>query len=301
MSNAEFHKVTVVGAGPAGIAAAIQLTRYGIKPVVFEGNVIGGLVHNANRVENYPGFPKGIHGHHLAELFTEQLVEANIEVQKETVLSIAYLKDVFHITTDHRSLTSQIVLLATGTLPRVSSIPGVQNAKGKQVFYEVFPLYGVQGKRIAIVGAGDAAFDYALNLARNNSIVINNRGINKSCLPLLEKRASENKNISYRKMCVLNSVVQNSAELELMWKWNDNDLKEHTDYLLFAIGRVPNLELLDESTQNRIDELEAKGLMYKIGDVKNGRYRQVSISVGDGVKAAMMVQHKLGCVTLEEV
>ena len=90
MSNAEFHKVTVVGAGPAGIAAAIQLTRYGIKPVVFEGNVIGGLVHNANRVENYPGFPKGIHGHHLAELFTEQLVEANIEVQKETVLSIAY-------------------------------------------------------------------------------------------------------------------------------------------------------------------------------------------------------------------
>ena len=61
--------VTIIGAGPAGIAAAIQLKRYGITPLLLEKNMLGGLLRNANLVENYPGFPVGISGLHLTSLF----------------------------------------------------------------------------------------------------------------------------------------------------------------------------------------------------------------------------------------
>ena len=72
--------VTIIGAGPAGLAAAIQLRRFGVTPLVLEGDEIGGLLRNANLVENYPGFPGGISGLALIRLFERQARDISVRV-----------------------------------------------------------------------------------------------------------------------------------------------------------------------------------------------------------------------------
>ena len=295
----ERHNVTVVGAGPAGIAAAIQLQRYGVDPVLIEKDAVGGLLRSANLVENYPGFPNGISGSRLVELLWKHLDTAGVEVIYETVLTLDYHNDVFHLTTDCGKFSSRIVMIATGTRPIHPPLQMPYGAFGRCIFNEVVPLSSVQKKRIAIIGAGDAAFDYALNLAQYNQVLINNRSTGISCLPILWERAKTNINISYREDCILEQVLMNHEGLELYWKQGDRHWKENGDYLLFAIGRAPNLDFLRETLLDQFDSLEAEGVLYRIGDVKNGIYRQAGISVGDGLKAAMKVGRKImDCVPL---
>jgi len=83
--------VVIIGAGPAGISAAIQLKRYGIEPTLLEKEEIGGLLKNANLVENYPGFPNGVPGPELVKLFKKQLENAQIKVHFEKVLKLKLL------------------------------------------------------------------------------------------------------------------------------------------------------------------------------------------------------------------
>ncbi len=78
--------VCVIGAGPSGIAAAIQLKRYNISPLILEMNRIGGLLNNANLIENYPGFPDGISGEKLCMLFNEQFNKCNITIINKEVM-----------------------------------------------------------------------------------------------------------------------------------------------------------------------------------------------------------------------
>ena len=80
--------VMIIGAGPAGLATAIQLKRYGIHPLLFEGEEVGGLLRNANLVENYPGFPKGVSGSKLVNLFSRQAENLHIDVTHEQVLEL---------------------------------------------------------------------------------------------------------------------------------------------------------------------------------------------------------------------
>ncbi len=287
------NDVAIIGAGPAGVAAAIQLKRFGINPVLYEEKSVGGLIRNANLIESYPGFPNGISGVQFVKLLDDHLNNLNIEVRYEAVNSISYDEPEFQIRTNKGTLSSRFIILASGTLPITSDVQGVSELIGANVFYEVYPLYTARGRQIVIVGAGDAAFDYGLNLGQHNSVIIYNRGQNASCLPLLIKRARQNKNIVYRKNHILKRVMQTGNILDLFWETNGRNWREKADYLLFAIGRTPNLSYLDDSVSKKLTSLEASGLLHVIGDVKNGKYRQASISVGDGVKAAMAIADKL--------
>ena len=91
----EINKVAIIGAGPAGISSAIQLKRFGIDPIVFESDQIGGLLHNANLVENYPGFPDGISGEKLCMLFIEQFNKCNTNIINEEVITLDYIDNEF--------------------------------------------------------------------------------------------------------------------------------------------------------------------------------------------------------------
>ncbi len=184
-------------------------------------------------------------------------------------------------------------MLASGTRPKTLSLQDSDNEIRSRILYEVHPLLDTTDKRIAIIGAGDAAFDYALNLARFNQVSINNRSSKISCLPLLWERVKKNVKIKYREECILVNVSSVSSGLELTWWKNDHDWKENVDFLLAAIGRTPVIDYLSESLQSRLTEFTTKGMMYLIGDVKNGIYRQFSIAAGDGVKAAMTAAQKL--------
>jgi thioredoxin reductase len=109
------YTVVVVGAGPAGIAAAIYLKRAGIDPLVFERDEVGGLLRNAHSVENYPGFPDGVSGQELVELLKRQLVRWRIDVRMEEVHKISREGDVFIVVSESGEVFAKSVIVATGT------------------------------------------------------------------------------------------------------------------------------------------------------------------------------------------
>lgn len=287
--------VVIIGAGPAGIAAAIQLKRHGIEPVIFEKGEIGGLLKNANLVENYPGFPEGISGPGLVGLFERQLAEAGARVSSETVLELENKGDIFSVKTNRRELRSSIAVVATGTKPK--RIPEIRIARGinDRIFCEIHPIREVKNKKIAIIGAGDAAFDYALGLSKENEVVILNRNAEEKCIPLLKERCVKSEMISYRANLRVREVAAERSRLVLSCLNGGSKKGDQirADYMVIAVGREPCLGFLGSKLKRSLKDLEERGKLCLIGDVKNERYRQTAICVGDGVKAAMQICRKV--------
>jgi thioredoxin reductase len=280
----------IIGAGPGGITAAIQLKRCGIDFVIIENNEIGGLLRNANLVENYPGFPEGISGQNLVKLFIGQLYRLHVDILEDTVINADHKDGLFHtLTASSGIISSKNLVIASGTRPRKFEWGVKKETVEDRLFYEVVHLKGIRDKRIAVVGAGDAAFDYSLNLARKNKVVLLNRGSSSKCLPLLYERVSVADNIEYLTSTRVVDVVQEAESLSLLLR-SDPEKRETTiraDYLLAAIGRVPSTDFLSPVIGDCFNgKIKISGL-YFAGDVVRGLMRQASVSVGDGMRSAM--------------
>ncbi len=265
------EQVIIIGGGPAGAACAIQLKRLGIDALLLEKNSIGGLIKNAWRLDNYPGYPEGIGGGELAEKIQKHVTRFEIRNQSTEIRDLKYSDIGFVLEGDKESFKCEYLVIATGTKPKHAFMEIPEEHRGK-VYYEVFPLRGVKDKTIDIVGAGDAAFDYAMTLSSNNKVNILNRGTVIKCIPALLEIAQKHPNISYHE----NSKPTFSS-----------------DYTIFAVGREPELSFLSQELINKEEQLEQDGLLYVIGDVKNGMVRQASVAIGDGIKAAMAIWAKM--------
>jgi thioredoxin reductase len=280
--------VLIVGAGPAGLAAALQLRRYGLVPRLFEQSRPGGLLWNANLVENYLGFPNGIPGPQLVQAFVKQLGEDCLT--RELVTGLSWEGGIFSAKTPTKIYQAPTAIIASGTKPRVLesfTIPAELQAK---VMYDVADLLELVGKRIVILGNGDAAFDYALNLARKNSVIILNRNEQVKCLPLLWDRALACQNIDYRPRTSVSRLDVNSQGGMIVECSSPSDqMALPADYLIGAIGREPNLDFLSASLITQRADLERLGILHFVGDVKNGIFRQTAIAVGDGIRAGMHI------------
>lgn len=290
----ETQHVIIIGAGPGGLSTALQLKRYGILPLIFEKDQVGGLLNNANLVENYPGFPKGIPGPALVKLFIDQLQNHSIPIVNEKVEVLQFRKENFQVRTDRQEYQSNILVIASGTKPRRFTDIKIPKEIQGQVFYQVYPLLHLSGKRIAIVGAGDAAFDYALNLARGNEIEILNRGEQVSCLPLLWERAKQSPRIHYHpgtKISTLHPTIDRSISLECQTP--AGQVVFEVDSLVGAIGREPQLDFISGQFSKKAIQLENSGDLYYVGDVINGLYRQTAIAVGNGILTAMKIYNHL--------
>ena len=285
----QFEKVVIIGAGPAGMTAAIQLKRYDIPFVLLEKERVGGLLWNANLVENYPGFPAGVSGPKLIGLMEKQMKRIGMEVVFDEVMRVANKtnKKLYIINTKTKNYSTQHLIIASGTQPKPLPlfIPADSEAR---VFSDIYPLLDVYEKRIAIVGGGDAAFDYALNLVkRRNFVTILNRGAEVKCLGLLWERSMAEPSITYRAETSVREVAFDKTAGRLQVQLDAGESLE-VDYLLFAIGRVPQIDFLSDELVNQ----NIEGL-YFVGDVKNGLYRQAAIAAGDGLRAAMQIYHSL--------
>ncbi|MCK5055906.1 MAG: NAD(P)/FAD-dependent oxidoreductase [Candidatus Aminicenantes bacterium] len=292
--------VTIIGGGPAGIAAAIQLKRYNIDAILFEGEELGGLLKNAYIVENYPGFPGGIPGGELVKRFKTHLETYRVNVKYEWVKQLEFVqtgkKEKFRLTTCTSTYYADVVVAASGTGPKKPALlEALSPAFRKNIFYEVYPVKHVKGKRVVIIGGGDAAFDYALHLSGRNEIVILNRKSRIKALPLLVDRAKKNEGIQYFDNCrVLNIESGNEKRLLVTYVKEKSDKKIESDYVLCAIGREPQVDFFTESIMEIKEELLNRGRIYFAGDVKNGNYRQAAIAVGNGMESAMKIYKRVG-------
>lgn len=287
------NEITIIGAGPAGIAASIYLKRAGIEPLLLEKKEIGGLLLNANLVENYPGFPDGISGKDLVKLFKEQLGNLNVEVKKEEVKKLSNNDDLFKLVTARGELISKTAIIATGTYPKKIDIKDQTNLLGKKLFYEIKDIPQQKGEdTFVIIGGGDAAFDYALNLsdcAKKVDIIF--RGEKPKCLSLLEERVKERDNIHVHPITISKAVKDVKNQIKILCTSEEKDLFFESDYCLVACGRKPNLGILSEEIQNKLTigddgSTNIPGL-YLAGDVRRGLFRQTGIAIGDGIICAM--------------
>lgn len=290
----KIEDAAIVGAGPAGIAAAIQLARHGVEPILFEKDRIGGLLRNAYLVENYPGFPGGISGTDLVRRFEEHLRVAPVKVVQEEVTALDREDGSFIVETARSTIRSRAVIVASGTRAReIADLVLPEDAVG-MVFNEVYALRDTVNARIVIVGAGDAAFDYALNLAARNAVTILNRGVGPRCLPLLSRRASSS-GVTYREKTRLTDVATDpGGGLLLTCDTHGDESRIRADYLVVAIGREPDDGFVSARLRRKAPELEAGGDLNFAGDVRGGIFRQTGIAVGQGVLAAMRVARRLG-------
>jgi thioredoxin reductase (NADPH) len=293
------EQVIIVGAGPAGMASAIYLHRAGRTPVLLERAEPGGLLRNANLVENYPGFPGGIKGTDLVGLFMKQLDFLGVKVSKAEVDCVETRRGIFKVLTRKEELSSRALILATGTNAKHVPLPGASGLLRKLVFSEIvdMPLAKISRKRIAILGGGDAAFDYGLNLAGRGAEVTIVARSEPTCLSLLKARA-ETSGIE-----LITSATVERARLEngvVLISLNDGSNKTdlRADYVVTAWGREPNTDVLKESLKSkigsgeRVPETDVSGL-FMAGDVARGGRRQTAIAVGDGVNAAMLTDSYL--------
>jgi len=293
-------EVTIIGAGPAGMSAAIYLQRAGLSPVLLERAEPGGLLRSANWVENYPGFPAGIPGRDLATRFKDQLRQVGAKVTSTEVRSVKRVRWGFQIKSGLGDRTSRAVILATGTRPAKVAIRGASELAGKRVFSELNELpLSLKGKRLIIIGGGDAAFDYALGLReRGAQIVVVSRS-EPCCLPLLRDR-TEALGIEVVIGASPRGVRRTKDGLILTCDAGGSEVDLAGDMLLMACGRVPNIEVLGPSlrrgasaSRNGLPETRVRGL-FLAGDVVRDKQRQTGIAVGDGIRAAMLAEEYLG-------
>jgi len=284
-------EVVIVGAGPAGMSAAIQLMRSGIEPLLLEKREAGGLLLNANLVENYPGFPEGISGHDLVGLFKEHLQKTGVAINFEEVLELDYTEGFFFIKTKRDLIKSEISVIATGTYPKKIADLTLPDEVKERLFYEVYPIRRVKDKKIAIIGAGDAAFDYALTLSSENEVTVLNRSDTTRCLPILFDRSLRSKNISHLTNVGVRKIQKDTSGLKITAAhlFDGEEYIIDVDYVIVAIGREPCINFLGRGLKRNSNRLKKNHRLFMVGDVINGTHRQAVISVGDGVRAAMEI------------
>ena len=278
----------------------MQLSRYGLQTLLFEEQVLGGLLKNANLVENYPGFPGGISGRQLVNRLAAQVKGHPVKIIYKKVEQVFPPGDrqdrTFTIEAGDKQYLARVVVAACGTLPKtLSLVEELPKALRKNAFYEVFPLLPEEDKIIAIIGAGDAAFDYALNLARQNQVVILNRGSRVRALPLLVQRIHQEQKIQYRDNVAIEAIqAGQDHDLSLTLAPGKKDKILECDYLIAAVGREERRDFFSPQLLEQEQSLVNRGLLHLVGDLKNGRYRQATLAVGDGVEAAMKIYEEIG-------
>jgi thioredoxin reductase (NADPH) len=300
-SNPENVKVLILGSGPAGWSAALYAARAELKPLILTGSNLGGQAALTFTIENYPGFPEGIGGMELGELFQKQAEKFGARTEFGLATAADLSKRPFSITTEGNQYLADALIIATGASPNKLGILGEKELTGKGVSYcATCDGFFFKNKKVAVIGGGDSALEEALFLTRfASSITIIHRRDNFRAGAILRHRVKEEKKIE---------LMLDTIPLEITGKEKVEGIKLKNvktekielvefDGVFIFIGHTPNVDLfigqlaLDEHgyllTDNRM-QTSIPGV-FTAGEVADPHYRQVITSAGMGAAAAIQV------------
>ena len=174
MKNSEkkIENVIILGSGPAGLAAALYTARAELEPLVLTGTEIGGQAATTSVIENYPGFPDGVGGNQLAELFSKNAEKFGARFEYDVATSVDVSQRPFIIKTYGKEFQSKALIITTGASPNKLNVPGEKELTGKGVSYcATCDGWFFKDKKVAVVGGGDSALEEGLFLTRYASSV----------------------------------------------------------------------------------------------------------------------------------
>ncbi|MDO9122121.1 MAG: thioredoxin-disulfide reductase [Anaerolineaceae bacterium] len=293
------EKVVVLGAGPAGYSAALYAARAELNPLVLTGLQPGGQAALTHTIENYPGFPDGVGGSELGDLFQKQAERFGARMEYDSVTSVDFSKRPFKINTYAKEILAEAVIIATGASPVKLNIPGEDTLVGKGVSYcATCDGWFFKEKRGAGVGGGDSELEEALFLTRYaTEVTIIHRRDAFRAGALLQKRMHENPKIKL----MLDSVVKEirgSGKVENLLVSNVKTGEEstfETDGIFIFIGHTPNNDLykgqLDMDDRNfiKVDSKMHTSVpgVFASGEAADADFKQVVTSAGMGAAAAI--------------
>ncbi|GAX59792.1 thioredoxin reductase [Candidatus Scalindua japonica] len=311
------EKIVIIGSGPAGWTAAIYAARANLKPVVYEGEpsnimVPGGQLMYTTEVENYPGFPSGVRGTEMMDLFRQQSLRFETQIFTEDITSVDFSSHPFKLkSSEGNEIESLSVIIATGAMANWLNLPNEQRlahsgggVSACAVCDGALPAY--RDKVLVVVGGGDSAVEEAIYLTKFASkVVIVHRRAELRASPIMQERAKSEPKIEFKWNTVITDVLGDKVITGI--RIQDTISKEESDLecggLFIAIGHTPNTSFLGGSI-----ELDEEGFIgtrqswrtatsvvgvFAAGDVMDPYYKQAITAAGTGCMAALEAERWL--------
>lgn len=305
MSSDEKYDVVIIGAGPAGLAAALYTGRARLKTVVLEKGLAGGQILLTDRVENYPGFPEGVAPFELMENFKKQAEKFGAVIETDEAKSIRKKDESWVVGGQNREYAARTVIVATGAAYRKLGIPNEARLTGRGVSYcATCDAAFFRDKVVAVVGGGDNALNEAIFLTKFcRKLVLIHRRDRFRAIKILQERVFASPKIEVLWNCLVESA-EGEHHLERVMVRNIRENRSFSlelDGLFVSIGMDPQTDFVKGLLElNEWSEIKVKPNMaasqegiFAAGDVAEACPKQVATAVGTGVVAALAVNDYL--------
>lgn len=304
-SEPKHVKVLIIGSGPAGLSAALYAARAELKPVVLTGMTMGGQASVTHIIENYPGFPEGLPGPELGDLFRLQAERFGAEIVFDTATEVDFSEKPYLVKTYSGEYTADSIIITTGATPRHLEVPGEVELTGRGVSYcGTCDGFFFKDKEVVVVGGGDSAIEEGNFLTRfANKVTVVHRRDELRASPILESRAKANPKIDFIWDTVVEEIKGQDAVNEVILKnVKSGDVSNfETDGVFIFVGHSPNTELFEGQLEmdedgylvvNKYMETNTLGV-FAAGEVADPHFRQVITSAGMGAAAAIQATRYL--------
>ena len=306
MSDIKHCRVLIVGAGPAGYAAAVYAARANLNPVMISGLEQGGQLMTTTDVDNWPGDSDGLQGPDLMERMKVHALQFNTEIINDHITSVDFSKRPFTLKGGETNYTADAVIISTGATAKYLGLESEEAYKGKGVSAcATCDGFFYRNQKVAVIGGGNTAVEEALYLSNiaEHVTIVHRRDKFRSEKILSDKlmKKASNGNISFEWNHNLDEVLGDKMGVTgLRLKGNDGSTKEIDVHGVFiAIGHTPNTGIFEGQLEINQGYIKVKaGLegnatqtsvegVFAAGDVADHVYRQAVTSAGSGCMAAL--------------
>jgi thioredoxin reductase (NADPH) len=303
--NAKHVKVLILGSGPAGFSAALYAARAELSPLVLTGMQLGGQAALTFTIENYPGFPEGVGGAQLGELFQKQAERFGAVTEFDLANSVDFTRRPFQVKTDSGEYTADSVIVATGASPNQLKVPGEVELTGRGVSYcATCDGWFFKDKKVIVVGGGDSALEEGLFLTRYaTEVTVIHRREELRAGAILQKRAQDDPKMKFIWNTVVTGVIGTDKVEAVRLKnvQSGDETVFETDGVFIFIGHTPNTQIFkDQLEMDALGYLKANHLMetsvpgvFSAGEASDPHFRQVVTSAGMGAAAAIQATRYL--------